>query len=209
MVQREGWQRFTIRPGTLAVARRAHVEADPPRPATSSPWRHAAARRHRYGSKAWRRLDPGDIRFIDAARQMGAQITSGPTGWKSRAKLPLKPSTRLQPHPRRRHDAGPHGPVCQGKTTLRNIASWRVKETDRIKAWRPELRKLGASVEEGADFIRITPPTGRACGWLRASTPMTTTGSPFWLRTWPLQPGAVAGTHPRPEMRGQDFPRLL
>ena len=43
-------------------------------------------------------------------------------------------------------------------TTLRNIASWRVKETDRIAAMAKELRKVGAIVEEGADFIKITPP---------------------------------------------------
>ncbi len=45
---------------------------------------------------------------------------------------------------------------AQGTTTLRNIASWRVKETDRIVAMATELRKLGATVEEGEDFIRIT-----------------------------------------------------
>jgi 3-phosphoshikimate 1-carboxyvinyltransferase len=47
---------------------------------------------------------------------------------------------------------------ADGTTTLRNIASWRVKETDRIAAMACELRKLGAAVEEGADFIRVTPP---------------------------------------------------
>ncbi|MGB4811976.1 MAG: 3-phosphoshikimate 1-carboxyvinyltransferase [Methylophilaceae bacterium] len=48
---------------------------------------------------------------------------------------------------------------ADGTTTLRNIASWRVKETDRITAMATELRKIGAIVEEGADFIKITPPT--------------------------------------------------
>ncbi len=47
---------------------------------------------------------------------------------------------------------------AEGTTTLTNIASWRVKETDRIAAMATELRKLGATVEEGADFIRVTPP---------------------------------------------------
>lgn len=47
---------------------------------------------------------------------------------------------------------------ADGTTTLRNIASWRVKETDRISAMATELRKVGAIVEEGPDFIRITPP---------------------------------------------------
>ncbi|NOS97018.1 MAG: 3-phosphoshikimate 1-carboxyvinyltransferase, partial [Methylotenera sp.] len=47
---------------------------------------------------------------------------------------------------------------ADGTTTLRNIASWRVKETDRIAAMATELRKVGAVVEEGADYIKITPP---------------------------------------------------
>ncbi|MBI0415669.1 MAG: bifunctional 3-phosphoshikimate 1-carboxyvinyltransferase/cytidylate kinase, partial [Nitrosospira sp.] len=46
-------------------------------------------------------------------------------------------------------------------TTLKNIASWRVKETDRLVAMAKELRKLGAEVGEGADFLRITPPRKR------------------------------------------------
>ena len=47
---------------------------------------------------------------------------------------------------------------AEGTTRLTNIASWRVKETDRIKAMATELRKLGATVEEGADYIAVTPP---------------------------------------------------
>src|SRR5262249_46774431 len=47
---------------------------------------------------------------------------------------------------------------AQGTSTLTNIGSWRVKETDRIAAMATELRKLGAVVEEGADYLRITPP---------------------------------------------------
>jgi 3-phosphoshikimate 1-carboxyvinyltransferase len=47
---------------------------------------------------------------------------------------------------------------AEGATRLRNIASWRVKETDRIAAMATELRKLGAVVEEGADFIAVSPP---------------------------------------------------
>jgi 3-phosphoshikimate 1-carboxyvinyltransferase len=46
---------------------------------------------------------------------------------------------------------------AEGTSTLRNIASWRVKETDRLAAMATELRKLGAVVEEGPDSLRITP----------------------------------------------------
>ncbi len=45
---------------------------------------------------------------------------------------------------------------AQGTTTLRNIYNWRVKETDRLFAMATELRKVGAEVEEGEDYIRIT-----------------------------------------------------
>ena len=46
---------------------------------------------------------------------------------------------------------------ADGPSTLRNIASWRVKETDRLAAMATELRKLGAEIEEGSDFLKITP----------------------------------------------------
>jgi len=49
---------------------------------------------------------------------------------------------------------------ADGVTTLTNIASWRVKETDRLTAMAKELRKLGAEVDEGLDFLRIIPPLG-------------------------------------------------
>jgi len=50
---------------------------------------------------------------------------------------------------------------ADGPSTIRNIASWRVKETDRIAAMATELRKLGAQVEEGEDYLKITPRTLR------------------------------------------------
>ena len=46
---------------------------------------------------------------------------------------------------------------ADGPSTIRNIASWRVKETDRLAAMATELRKLGADVEEGTDFLKIIP----------------------------------------------------
>jgi len=48
---------------------------------------------------------------------------------------------------------------ADGPSTLRNIGSWRVKETDRIAAMATELRKVGAQVEAGPDSLKITPPT--------------------------------------------------
>lgn len=47
---------------------------------------------------------------------------------------------------------------AKGTTCIRNIYNWRVKETDRLHAMATELRKVGATVEEGEDYIHITPP---------------------------------------------------
>ena len=63
---------------------------------------------------------------------------------------------------------------AQGTTTLRNIYNWRVKETDRLFAMATELRKVGAEVEEGEDYIRITP-AGKVES-TQKSAPITTTG---------------------------------
>ncbi|KAJ8902137.1 hypothetical protein NDN08_006545 [Rhodosorus marinus] len=46
----------------------------------------------------------------------------------------------------------------EGKTAIRNVYNWRVKETERMKAIVTELRKLGATVEEGHDYCVIEPP---------------------------------------------------
>jgi 3-phosphoshikimate 1-carboxyvinyltransferase len=102
----------------------------------------------------------GDIRFVDAALAMGAKLQSGP-GWLqvSRGAWPLR---ALQLDCNHIPDAAMTLAVmalyADGPTRLDNIASWRVKETDRIAAMATELRKLGAGVVEGADFIEVAPP---------------------------------------------------
>jgi len=102
----------------------------------------------------------GDVRFIDAARQMGARIESGPNWLRVRpSTLPL---TALELDCNHIPDAAMTLAMLAlyagGVSTLRNIGSWRVKETDRLAAMSCELRKLGATVQEGADFLRIAPP---------------------------------------------------
>ncbi|MFM9878802.1 MAG: bifunctional 3-phosphoshikimate 1-carboxyvinyltransferase/cytidylate kinase [Burkholderiaceae bacterium] len=102
----------------------------------------------------------GDIRFVEAARQMGAQVEGGP-GWLHvhPGAWPLHPVNLDCNHiPDAAMTLAVLALYADGPSTLRNIASWRVKETDRIAAMACELRKLGAQVEEGTDFLRITPP---------------------------------------------------
>lgn len=112
----------------------------------------------------------GDIRFIEAAQAMGAQVESGPNWLQvSRGSWPLKAIDLDCNHiPDAAMTLGVMALYADGTTSLRNIASWRVKETDRIAAMAIELRKLGATVEEGADYIRITPPA-KVADWRAAS----------------------------------------
>lgn len=101
----------------------------------------------------------GDIRFVEALASMGAQISMGDDWLEVRASTPLHGiDADMNPIPDAAMALALVALFAEGSTTLRNIASWRVKETDRLAAMAIELRKLGAEVEEGADFIRITPP---------------------------------------------------
>jgi 3-phosphoshikimate 1-carboxyvinyltransferase len=174
-VRREGWQRFTIPAGSRYQSPgEIHVEADassasyfialgaiaPPRPGAQG------IRIQGVGAASIQ----GDIRFVDAAQAMGARVASG-TNWLevSRGAWPLRTIDLDCNHiPDAAMTLAVMALYADGTTTLRNIASWRVKETDRIAAMARELRKLGATVEEGADFIRVTPPASHA-QWAAAS----------------------------------------
>jgi 3-phosphoshikimate 1-carboxyvinyltransferase len=103
----------------------------------------------------------GDVHFADALAKMGAQIAMGPNWIEASAPADgrLKAIDLDCNHiPDAAMTLAVAALFSDGVTTLTNIASWRVKETDRIAAMATELRKVGATVEEGADFIRITPP---------------------------------------------------
>ena len=102
----------------------------------------------------------GDIRFVEAARQMGAEISGEANRLHiRRGAWPLKAIDLDCNHiPDAAMTLAVMALYADGTSTLRNIASWRVKETDRIAAMANECRKLGATVEEGPDFIRVTPP---------------------------------------------------
>jgi 3-phosphoshikimate 1-carboxyvinyltransferase len=172
-VKRDGWQRFTIpqgcsyqSPGTI------HVEAD----ASSASYFIALGAIAEGNSSKGSQGDgiriqgvgadsiQGDIRFMDAAAQMGAKITSGPNWLEiKRGTWPLKAIELDCNHiPDAAMTLAVMALYADGPTTLRNIASWRVKETDRIVAMATECRKLGATVEEGQDWLRIHPlPNGQ------------------------------------------------
>ncbi|MBK1685488.1 bifunctional 3-phosphoshikimate 1-carboxyvinyltransferase/cytidylate kinase [Rhodoferax fermentans] len=164
VVQREGWQRFTIPAGSRIISPgEIHVEADA---SSASYFIALGAIAKRASSQNCIKIlgvgadsIQGDIRFVEAAQMMGAQITSGPNWLEvTRGAWPLKAIDLDCNHiPDAAMTLAVMALYADGPCTMRNIASWRVKETDRIAAMACELRKLGATVEEGADFIRVLP----------------------------------------------------
>ena len=174
-IEREGWQRFTIPAGSQYQSPgEIHVEGD----ASSASYFIAlgALAECAKGQNGIKIMGvgadsiQGDIRFIEAARMMGAQIHSTPNSLHiSRGTWPLKAIELDCNHiPDAAMTLAVMALYADGTTVLRNIASWRVKETDRIAAMACELRKLGATVEEGADYLKITPP-GEVAAWKPAA----------------------------------------
>nr|WP_295076348.1 bifunctional 3-phosphoshikimate 1-carboxyvinyltransferase/cytidylate kinase [uncultured Roseateles sp.] len=160
-VQREGWQRFTIPAGSrYRSPGDIHVEGD----ASSASYFVAlgaiAANDEalRIEGVGYASLQ-GDVRFVEAAQAMGAQVEMGPN-WLEvrRGAWPLRGIELDCNHiPDAAMTLAVMALYADSPTTLRNIASWRVKETDRIAAMATELRKLGAQVEEGQDWLRVHP----------------------------------------------------
>ena len=165
-VQRDGWSRFTIPAGSrYRSPGLIHVEGD------------ASSASYFIALGALATATPGtqgitiegvglasiqgDIRFVEAARLMGADVTGEANRLHiRRGAWPLKAIDLDCNHiPDAAMTLAVMALYADGTTTLRNIASWRVKETDRIAAMATECRKFGATVVEGSDFIRITPPT--------------------------------------------------
>ncbi|QDD12291.1 3-phosphoshikimate 1-carboxyvinyltransferase [Candidatus Methylopumilus rimovensis] len=101
----------------------------------------------------------GDIKFTEALALMGAEIQILEGSIKvSKASTLQAINLDCNHIPDAAMTLAVLALFANGTTKLHNIASWRVKETDRIKAMATELKKLGAEVVEGEDFIEITPP---------------------------------------------------
>ncbi|THF65775.1 bifunctional 3-phosphoshikimate 1-carboxyvinyltransferase/cytidylate kinase [Pseudothauera nasutitermitis] len=160
-VRRDGWARFTVpagaryrSPGTV------YVEGD----ASSASYFLAAGaigggpvRVEGVGRDSIQ----GDVRFAEALAELGVRIDMGPNWIAARA--PENGRLRafdmdLNHIPDAAMTLAVAALFADGPCTLRNIASWRVKETDRIAAMATELRKVGATVEEGADYLKVAPP---------------------------------------------------
>jgi len=160
-VRREGWQHFAIAAGQrYRSPGLVHIEGD----ASGASYFLAAGaigggpvRVEGVG----RGSIQGDVRFVEALTAMGAQIEMGDNFIEARAPASGKLKAfdlDLNHIPDAAMTLAVMALFADGCCTLRNIASWRVKETDRIAAMATELRKFGATVEEGADYLGVTPP---------------------------------------------------
>ncbi|KAG0291892.1 hypothetical protein BGZ96_004756 [Linnemannia gamsii] len=168
-VEREGWQRFTLAAGSsYQTPGHLAVEGD----ASSASYFLAAGavgggplRVTGVGAESRQ----GDIGFANVLTRMGANVMMGPD-WIEVSGATHRPC-RLKAIdmdfnliPDAAMTVAVLALFAEGTSTLRNIASWRVKETDRLAAMATELRKLGATVDAGADFLRITPPATLTAG---------------------------------------------
>ena len=157
-VRRDGWQSFRLDGSRYRSPKSIFVEGD----ASSASYFLAAGaigggpvRVEGVGRDSIQ----GDVRFTEVLQRIGASVALGPDWIEVSAKGKLKSfDLDLNHIPDAAMTAAVLALFADGPSAIRNIASWRVKETDRIAAMAKELRKLGAKVEEGRDFLRIDPP---------------------------------------------------
>lgn len=158
-VQRDGWQRFSIAANSVYTSPgQLCVEGD----ASSASYFLAAG--VIAGSVTVDGIGQhsiqGDVRFAEALSLMGGEISYGENHITAKKANRIKAIDLDCNHiPDAAMTLAILALFADGTSTLRNIASWRVKETDRLTAMATELRKVGASVVEGSDYLQITPPT--------------------------------------------------
>ena len=168
IVERSDWQRFIVPASRYVSPGEIFVEGD----ASSASYFLAAGAISALNGGGPVRVQgigadsiQGDVRFVETLRAMGAAVDVG-GNWIEAGAAPAAVAKRklsaIEADFNHIPDAAMTVAIlalfADGTSTLRNIGSWRVKETDRIAAMATELRKVGAVVEEGADWLRITPP---------------------------------------------------
>ncbi len=154
----EGWRRFVVPGAGYTSPGRLQVEGD----ASSASYFLAAGaigggpvRVEGVGKASIQ----GDVHFVEVLERMGAQVTLA-DGWiEVCGRRPLRAiDADLNHIPDAAMTAAVLALFADGPSAIRNVGTWRVKETDRLAAMATELRKVGATVEEGADAMRIVPP---------------------------------------------------
>ena len=158
VVERDGWNTFILRKGqTYRSPGILHVEGD----ASSASYFLAAAaisggpvRVEGIG----RNSIQGDVRFVDVLAKMGANVEYGDNYIEVKSGNVLKGIDQdFNLIPDAAMTVAMLAVYADGPSVLRNIGSWRVKETDRIAAMATELAKLGVGVEAGDDWFKIVP----------------------------------------------------
>jgi len=156
-VRRDGWKSFEVKGRTYVSPGKVRVEGD----ASSASYFLAAGaigggpvRVEGVGSASIQ----GDVRFVEVLERMGAKVSIDENSIEVKNDATLRGIDMDLNHiPDAAMTAAVMALFADGPSTLRNIASWRVKETDRLAAMAKELRKFGARVEEGTDFLKIQP----------------------------------------------------
>ncbi|MCK8045429.1 3-phosphoshikimate 1-carboxyvinyltransferase [Shewanella sp. 1CM18E] len=100
----------------------------------------------------------GDVKFADVLEQMGAEIEWGDDYIIARKAKLTAVDLDMNHIPDAAMTIATAALFATGTTHIRNIYNWRIKETDRLAAMATELRKVGAIVDEGHDYISVTPP---------------------------------------------------
>jgi 3-phosphoshikimate 1-carboxyvinyltransferase len=163
-VERQGWARFRIPGARYSSPGTMYVEGD----ASSASYFLAAGalgggpvRVEGVGRSSIQ----GDVRFTEVLQAMGARVRMHDGAIECAGRGKLAPFDLDMNHiPDAAMTAAVLALFASGPSRLRNIASWRVKETDRLAAMATELRKLGAEVEERGDELRIAPPPAPRAG---------------------------------------------
>jgi len=163
-VSRTDWSRFVVPEARYRSPHEIYVEGD----ASSASYFLAAGAISGLSGGGPVRVEgigrasvQGDVRFTEVLERMGAAVRMGEhwieAGGSGRARLKALDAD-LNHIPDAAMTAAMLALFADGPSVLRHIGNWRVKETDRLAAMATELRKLGAVVEEGADYLSITPP---------------------------------------------------
>lgn len=156
-IERNGWDSFDISPGAYSSPRSFLVEGD----ASSASYFLAAGAIRGTGVRVYgigTDSVQGDVAFADTLVQMGAHVE------RSADSIIVTPGklqgidVDLNHIPDAAMTIATLALFAQGSTHIRNVANWRVKETDRLHAMATELRKVGATIDEGPDYLSITPP---------------------------------------------------
>ena len=167
-VEREGWSAFTI-PASCYYKSPGHIFVEGDASSASYFLAAGALGGTRGGSAVrvhgiGRASVQGDVRFVEVLNRMGAVVSlsdnwidAGSAGRSTQSKLDAV-DIDLNAMPDAAMTVAILALFARGTSLLRNIGSWRVKETDRIAAMAAEMTKVGAEVEAGPDYLRITPP---------------------------------------------------